>query len=357
MRKNIIISLMLGVIVSTVAFYFAFKNVPFDDLLSYVKSINYLWILPSIAVALISFILRAFRWQVILSTVREINFWRAFNPMMIGFMINCIFPGRAGELARPIILKKKDNVPFTTGLATVAAERMFDVSLLITFFTVVLAFVRIDPDLNITYGTYHLNREILEAVGRGMLKLCLVLIAGIIMISIAKIREIIIRLIINKIPMLFFGSSSVFKSKIRDKVCMPLVRVVENFAAGFSLVRHPQKIAICVGLSFFVWGLSALSYYFMALGCPGIDLSFLEISAVMIIICFFIALPSVPGFWGIWEAGGVFALSIFGVSSKAAAGMTLVNHAIQMFPVIIVGFISAIVTGVNIWRVTYEREE
>ena len=28
----------------------------------------------------------------------------------------------------------------------------------------------------------------------------------------------------------------------------------------------------------------------------------------MIIICFFIALPSVPGYWGIWEAGGVFAL-------------------------------------------------
>jgi uncharacterized membrane protein YbhN (UPF0104 family) len=93
----------------------------------------------------------------------------------------------------------------------------------------------------------------------------------------------------------------------------------------------------------------------MAQGCPGIDLSFLEISATMIIICFVIALPSVPGFWGIWEAGGVFALLLIGVSSKEAAGFTLVNHAIQIFPVILIGIISAMITSVNIWQVSYEE--
>jgi uncharacterized membrane protein YbhN (UPF0104 family) len=95
----------------------------------------------------------------------------------------------------------------------------------------------------------------------------------------------------------------------------------------------------------------------MAQGCPGIELSFTEIFAVMIIICFFIALPSVPGFWGIWEAGGVFALALFGVSSKDAAGYTLVNHAIQMFPVIIVGLVSAMVTSINILQVSYEKRD
>jgi hypothetical protein len=58
----------------------------------------------------------------------------------------------------------------------------------------------------------------------------------------------------------------------------------------------------------------------------------------------------------LWEAGGVFALSIFGVSTNAAAGFTLANHAVQMFPVIIVGFISAIITSVNIWQVSYEKK-
>jgi hypothetical protein len=77
----------------------------------------------------------------------------------------------------------------------------------------------------------------------------------------------------------------------------------------------------------------------------------------MIIICFFIALPSVPGYWGLWEASGVFALIIFDVSSKDALGFTLANHAIQMFPVIIAGFISAAITSVNIWQVSYKKNE
>ena len=74
--------------------------------------------------------------------------------------------------------------------------------------------------------------------------------------------------------------------------------------------------------------------------------------AVMVIICFFIALPSVPGFWGLWEAGGVFAMALFGVSSKDAAGFTLTNHAVQVFPVIIVGLMSAVYTGVDIRQVS-----
>ena len=154
---------------------------------------------------------------------------------------------------------------------------------------------------------------------------------------------------------MFFFAGPDFKKKILNSVCEPMARFIDNFASGFTLVKYPTKIGVCVGLSFFIWGLAAFSYYLMALGCPGIELSFLEITAVMIIICFFIALPSVPGYWGIWEAGGVFALLLFGVSSKDAAGYTLANHAIQIFPVVIVGLISAMVTSINVLQVSYEK--
>jgi uncharacterized membrane protein YbhN (UPF0104 family) len=72
----------------------------------------------------------------------------------------------------------------------------------------------------------------------------------------------------------------------------------------------------------------------------------------MVVVCFFIALPSAPGFWGLWEAGGVFALSLFGVPPKDALGFTLANHAVQLFPVIVAGLISAMLTSVNILRLT-----
>jgi len=52
----------------------------------------------------------------------------------------------------------------------------------------------------------------------------------------------------------------------------------------------------------------------------------------------------------LWEAGGVFALSLFGVTQKDALGFTLINHAIHIFPVIIFGLVSAWVTGVSLRR-------
>lgn len=355
MKKNLTISLLLGGLLSSLALYFAFKNVPFSALFSYLKSINYLWMIPAMLLGLLGFVFRVFRWQILLASARSVKFQHAFHPLMIGFMINCILPGRVGEIARPVILQKKEKIPFTTGLATVAVERLFDISTLIVFFALLLANLPIDPDLSVTYGDYQLNRQLLEKVSSGMLKICFVLISGIVLVSIPKTRYLLIRLVL-KLPGLFFWAGGRFRTALSAKICRPTARAIENISVGFQMIRRPGKFFLCIGLTIAVWLLSAASYYVMAFGCPGIRLSYLEFLTVMIIICFFIALPSVPGFWGVWEAGGVFALTLFGISASEAAGFTLANHAIQMLPVIAVGLISAIYTGIDIWRISREIE-
>ena len=128
MQKKISITFAIGLIISIATLYLAFRNVPFVELVNYLLSINYFWIFPTAVLIIISFVLRAIRWQFILGSYQRVSFRHAFHPLMIGFMINCVLPGRVGEVARPVILKKKENVPFTTGLATVAAERVFDIA-------------------------------------------------------------------------------------------------------------------------------------------------------------------------------------------------------------------------------------
>jgi hypothetical protein len=167
------------------------------------------------------------------------------------------------------------------------------------------------------------------------------------LVSVERVRKHFTR-ILMRLPELLFFMQIAFRERVRRKICAPLARMIENFASGLSLLLYPKRIGVCAGLTALIWGLGALSYYLMALGCPGIGLSFSELTAVMIIICFFIALPSAPGFWGLWEAGGVFALSLFGVAEKEAAGFTLANHAIQMFPVILVGILSAMISRVSL---------
>ncbi len=355
MKKNITIPLISGIAVSALALFFAFRNVPFSQLIDYMSSINYLWVIPSVLIVFLSFAARALRWQIILETSHKIGFWQVFHTLMIGFMLNCILPARLGEIARPAILLKNNNVPFSVGLATVATERLFDLILLIIFFVGVLSFVQIDSDFNHSFGELTLNKSTLENIARQTIKLCLILFSGIILISIERSRKIIIDVIL-KIPSMIFFASKNFKNRVQTSLCLPIVKIIDNFASGFKLVKYPKKVFKCFVISFFVWILAALSYYTMSLGCPGVDLGFFEITAVMIIICFFIAIPSVPGYWGLWEAGGIFALYLFGVSKEVAGGYTLANHAIQILPVIIAGLMSAILTGVNVWHIKYQEK-
>ena len=322
MNKKIITSLAVGSVLSGVTLYLAFRNVPLRELGVYLASIDYRWILPAAAAVLLSFILRTLRWQVILGSVRQLGFRRVFHPLMIGFMLNCILPGRVGELARPAILQKNEHVPFSAGLATVATERIFDMGLLIGLLAVVFSFVEIDPSLVITFGDYQLSRETLLFLGKSMVQIGGILIAGVVVVSLDKPRRLLTRAVLN-IPALFFWAGDALQNRLRRSVAPSLAGFLENFASGLALTRDPRKIFKCLGLSLCIWGVQALSYYLLALGAPGIGLTFIELGAVMIIVCFFIALPSVPGFWGLWEAGGVFALSLFGIAAKDAAGYHL----------------------------------
>jgi uncharacterized protein (TIRG00374 family) len=219
---------------------------------------------------------------------------------------------------------------------------------------VVLKVIQIDSETSVSFGGYQLNRGTLAGIASGMAKLSLIMVAGMISISIDTTREWIKRLIIKSPAVLFFLRKPM-QAWVRKNISGRIVELVDNIASGFALVKSPAKLVGSLVLSVAIWVTAVLSYMVFAMGCPGVSLSFFEMTAVLVIICLFIALPSVPGYWGLWEAGGIFALTMFGVSNKEAAGFTLANHAIQTLPIIVIGACSALITGVNIWRASTEQ--
>ncbi len=354
MSKKLIISLAVGVLLSSVTLYLAFRNVPFMDLMTYMGTINYVWFLPAALLIVAGFFLRAVRWRIILSTTVNVDFWHSYHPMMIGFMLNCILPGRIGEAARPLILNRRQAVPFTAGLATVAAERVMDAILMIVILALALATIPMDTNLHVSFGNHQLSKETLEALGANSFRLCLILLAGIVLVAFEKTRNILKRISDGLPRILLFFCGDSLREKFRRSVSMRINRLMDHAGDGLSLIKYPWKTGACIGITVMIWFLTAVSYYIMAFGCPGVDLSLYEFSMVMVIVCFFIALPSAPGFWGLWEAGGVFALSLFGISSQTAAGFTLANHVLQMFPVILMGFFSAGALSINVWKISHE---
>jgi len=356
MPNRLLISLFVGTLISAAAMYLAFRNVPFTELLAYLMSIQYVWVIPSSALVILGFALRALRWQYIMGASHRIDFWQAFHPVMIGFATNCVLPGRIGELARPLVLKKQVEVPLTTGLATIVVERVFDLAMLLLLFVMVTAGMQIDPQVQIRFGQVVLNRETLRAVFNGMAAASAVLIAAMVLLGLPRTRSGLNQLVLS-FPRCLAPFGAEVKQKLLERVCRPVVRIIDNVGLGMALIKKPRRMSACLFLSMCIWAVAALSYYLFSLGCPDIELSLAQISAMMVIICLVIALPSAPGFWGLWEAGGVFALMLFGVSEKDGAGFTLANHAVQMFPVIVVGLASAWISGVNIVQVSFNRAQ
>jgi uncharacterized protein (TIRG00374 family) len=352
MKKKLILSLAVGVLLSSVALFLAFRNVPFSELLSYLSTVQYAWVIPTILLVATAFLLRALRWQMILNTSSSVSFLMSYHPLTIGFMLNCILPGRLGEAARPLILKRKKGIPFTTGIATVAAERIFDAGFLIVFFAIALASIPLETAGSVSYGQYHLSLETLKTLGINLISLSLFLLVLILCIAIDRTRKFM-GLCIDQFPekILFFLPAA-SRERVRRSVAEPFNRLLGHAAEGLLLFKNPLKLAACSGVTLAIWFLTALSYYTMSLGCPGVDLSLYELSIMMVIICFFIALPSAPGYWGVWEAGGIFVLTLFGVSSNTAAGFTLTSHAAQLFPVVMMGLFSSLAMSINIRQIS-----
>lgn len=128
----IIIPLLLGLGL-TIYFYDSFTEVQKQQMKNYFVFADYYYVLLSLVLATIGYILRAYRWKYTLEQIDcEPNFKLNFLAVGIGYFVNLTVP-RAGEVSRALILKKYQNQPFDKIFGTIIAERIVDFLVLLLF--------------------------------------------------------------------------------------------------------------------------------------------------------------------------------------------------------------------------------
>jgi hypothetical protein len=276
------------------------------------------------------------------------RFTSAYHSLIISMMVNCLLPGRIGELVRPVVLKKLEDVPLAASLATLGVERLLDLATLLMFLLPTLTLMAPNADTVVAFGNHQLNRQLLIDLGHFSLIASFFLLFMVYALGSDRIRSSLLA-VLCRLP--FFINCIGLKklSRAMEKVLFPLQGIVERAAKGVKAICHWKGFSIAMIASLVFWAFNALSFYFLSIASPDIDLSYTDICGVMVIICFFIALPSVPGFWGLWEAAGVFALTFLGVAEEAAAGYSLFSHAFSIIPVIVAGWLSCMTLGFH-WR-------
>src|SRR5512143_1939540 len=123
----------LGVLISIVFIWLALRGLRLEQFWGAVQHANYWWLLPGIAVYFIGVWVRAWRWHYLLGPIKKIPTRTMFPITTIGYMGNNIYPARAGEVLRAVILKRREGVSVSASLATIIVERIFDGVVMLAF--------------------------------------------------------------------------------------------------------------------------------------------------------------------------------------------------------------------------------
>jgi len=119
--------------------WLSFRKLDLHEIWLDIQEAEYSWLLIALFFAILSHILRALRWNLLINSLGyKTRLSSTFFAVMIGYLANTAVP-RMGEFVRCGVLSKKEKIPFNSLFGTVISERLFDlISLFIIIFLVIV---------------------------------------------------------------------------------------------------------------------------------------------------------------------------------------------------------------------------
>jgi uncharacterized protein (TIRG00374 family) len=314
----------LGVIISVGLLYWSLKGVDFAKVIANVRDARPLPILLGVFLATLTFPVRLVRWRLLLRADdgKAYGWTPLWHALAMGFMANNILPLRAGEVVRTFAASRLTRAPFTAALSSVAVERVFDGLTLGLLLTIAL----LVPGLPAGAGAGSVANK---AKIFGVLGL-LALLAGMFVVLWPKQAEAFVRRLIPS-------------QKLADR----LVGIIEGLRQGLLVLQSPSRLAGVIFWSAAVWLVNALSFYvfFAAFGIP---VNFAGALLLQSILAFGVAVPSTPGYVGVFEAAAFAALSLYGIPKDNIISYALTYHITTFIPITLLGLWSVVRTNLGL---------
>ena len=306
--------LIFGLSIALIALYYTLRNVSFSEVIYSFKEMEYIYILPAIALVLLSYVFRAYRWKALLETSLQVNVNELYSPMMVGFLGNFL-PARAAEILRPYLLSKKSDITFSAAFASIIMERLFDMIMLLLIVIWVFWFEASVFSSDLKFSGFSVQEM---AIKFG--QICtLVVIAIIVFIYFLLSRK----KIVMKLVCWF---TSFMNEKWRNKV----EHFIDEFAKGCEVVKNYGAL-VKIGLySLLIWVANIFYLYplYYAFDLQNKTIPSIFILTVMVAIC--ITVVPTPGFLGSYNAGVFIALhEVMGESEINSIGLGMVGWVLS----------------------------
>jgi len=305
----------LGLLISGVFLYVSLRALRLADVWQAMKSAQYLWLIPGVAVYFVGVWVRTWRWHYLLRPLKKISVRKMFPIVTIGYMGNNIFPARAGEVLRAVILKEREGVPVSASLATIIVERIFDGVVMLGF-----VFINIGQLSHLTQDSGFVG-SIQQVALWGGIAFFTALGVFLLAAMFPKVAERVLDWGLKFLP-----------ERVREKVRAIALR----FLTGLESLRSPMDALMVFVTTVIIWLLETAKYWFVMHAFPFV-VSFFALMLMNGIVNLTTTLPSAPGYIGTFDAPGIALLAAYGVNPELAAGYTLVLHAALWFPITLLG--------------------
>jgi glycosyltransferase 2 family protein len=307
-QPRTLISLVLPIVL-LVLFVLALPGFELDQLPGKIAAANPLLLLGAFAIFYAGFPLRGLRWAILVrKTGFALKVRDAIEIIFLSWLVNCLVPAKLGDVYRAYLLKINSSVSLSRTIGTVFIERILDLFAIVTL-GLAAGFVSFRSGLP---G----DVQIVFAIGIGFV---LVLAAGL-------------------MTMRNFGRRILTRLPLPHRILEFYDRFEEGVFGSIGLRALP-RLVVLTGL---IWATEAMRLYLVvqALGLPDVHLGISGAFFVALAASLLTAVPLTPAGIGFVEGGVVGLLTIvYNVSSTDALAITLVDRAISVLSIIVIGSI------------------
>lgn len=308
--------------------YLLFTGVDFSRMLETIRTdCNFRWIALTLAISVLSHIIRAMRWQIQLNAldVRP-PLWNVILSIFGTYAVNLVFP-RLGEFWRTGYIAERQKAPFAAVFGSMVADRLADILLLmlIILATFIIAGGQIASYLSQNADSFRR----LAALATSPLIWCAA--AAVVIVTVVLLRRY-----------------------RKSRAVAALAKACRGLWQGFAVVATMPRRGLWLLLTLATWGCYFIQLYFAFFAFPLTAQVVASYGIGAVMVCFVLSSlsMSVPSNGGIgpWQWAIIFGLSLYpvaGLDKEYATTFANLVMGTQTLLLIVLGIITFICVGID----------
>ena len=313
------LAFLTGMTISAVFLFLAFRGLQPEQFLTRLSEIDLPLLIFAGLIYFLAVIIIALRWQFLLRAVKLVPLQSLSQIVVIGYMGNNVYPLRAGDALRILLLRRNHDVPLVRSTTVVVIERLFDGSVMLAFILFSLLFI-------------DLQSEAIETITAVTTPLFIAaMLLAFFLAAKPNLLRSLVRLSVKLLPQKLGGA---------------LARIGEDIIAGLEGLRSPVYLIGAIVSSFVTWGVEAGTYW-LVMFAFGLELNYAVALLLVGAVNLAGLIPASPGQVGVNEFVVITILTALSLPTATATAYAVVTHLVIWLPPTLVGFLLLLRQGMG----------